>query len=131
MATFQFELVSPEKLLLSADADSVTVPGTEGEFTVLPGHAPFMSTIKPGILSVTSSSKTDEYILFGGFAEVGSEGLTILAEEAQPRADVDLAKIDQSIKDLEEDLADASGDDAKSQISQTLEHMKTLRSLAA
>jgi F-type H+-transporting ATPase subunit epsilon len=84
-ATLQFELVSPEKKLASAQVAMVVVPGTEGDFGVLPGHAPMMSTIRPGVIEIYTSEGTTpsaRYQIEGGFAEVAPEGLTILAEEA-------------------------------------------------
>ncbi|GGI83326.1 hypothetical protein GCM10007973_19760 [Polymorphobacter multimanifer] len=83
MATFKFELVSPERMLASANVAMVVVPGAEGDFGVLPGHAPLMSTIRPGIIEVYAtegSSPSARYEIEGGFAEVTPEGLTILAE---------------------------------------------------
>jgi F-type H+-transporting ATPase subunit epsilon len=84
-ATLQFELVSPEKKLASAQVAMVVVPGTEGDFGVLPGHAPMMSTIRPGVIEIYASEGTmpsARYRIEGGFAEVTPEGLTILAEQA-------------------------------------------------
>ncbi|WP_439534744.1 ATP synthase F1 subunit epsilon [Polymorphobacter sp.] len=84
-ATFQFELVSPEKKLASAQVAMVVVPGTEGDFGVLPGHAPLMSTIRPGVIEIYAnegSAPSSRYQIEGGFAEVTPEGLTILAEQA-------------------------------------------------
>ena len=91
----KLEIVSPERLLLSETVKSVTVPGTEGYFAVLGDHAPFMTTLKPGFVTVTDSSNVAHvYFVRGGFADVSPEGLTLLAEEAQPIADFDRAKID-------------------------------------
>ena len=84
-ATFQFDLVSPEKKLASAQVAMVVVPGAEGDFGVLPGHAPMMSTIRPGIIEIYAtegSSPSARYEIDGGFAEVSADGLTILAEAA-------------------------------------------------
>ena len=84
-----FELVSPEKLLKSADVDMVVVPGTEGDFGVLPKHAPLVSTLRTGIIEVHNDSEAEKLLVVGGFAEVNSEGLIILAEIARPLAGVD------------------------------------------
>lgn len=104
--TFPFELVSPERLLVSADVRSVVVPGSEGEFEVLPHHAPFLAMLRPGILRVTGAGGDKEAIFVrSGFADVNGVGLTILAEEAVP---VDQLKGDQiasSIREAEEALA--------------------------
>jgi F-type H+-transporting ATPase subunit epsilon len=104
---FQFELVSPERLLMSEPVDQVVVPGSEGYFTVLKGHAPFMSTLKPGVVDVTRGSAIDRIFVRGGFADVSAEGLTILAEQAIPLAEVEEATLAQEVKNAEEDVADA------------------------
>ena len=81
MATFPFELVSPEKLLISTEVEQVVVPGTEGDFAVLKDHAPFMSTLRPGVVVVTeASTEVQRLFVRGGFADVSPRGLTILAE---------------------------------------------------
>ena len=104
---FQFELVSPERLLMSAPVDQVVVPGAEGYFTVLKGHAPFMSVLKPGVVDVTNETGTERIFVRGGFVDVSPAGLTILAEQAIPLAEVDEAMLAQAVKDAEEDVADA------------------------
>jgi F-type H+-transporting ATPase subunit epsilon len=110
---FQFELVSPERLLMSEPVDQVVVPGSEGYFTVLKGHAPLMSTLRPGVVDVTHGGATDRIFVRGGFADVSPAGLTILAEQAIPLADVDAAMLAQEVKNAEEDLADAKDGAAK------------------
>ena len=103
-----FELVSPEKLLLSEDVEMVVVPGGEGNFGVLPGHALFISTVRPDVIDVYEGNKVSERIFVsGGFAEVTPERCTVLADEALPIGEIDTAKTEQQIKDLSEDLADA------------------------
>src|SRR4249920_1342091 len=104
---FQFELVSPEQLLMSEPVDQVVVPGSEGYFTVLKGHAPFMSTLKPGVIEVARGGATDRIFVRGGFADVNVGGLTILAEQAIPLAEVDPGMLAQDVRDAEEDVADA------------------------
>ena len=104
---FQFELVSPERLLMSEPVEQVVVPGSEGYFTVLKGHAPFMSTLKPGVIEVGRSGQTDRIFVRGGFADVNVSGLTILAEQAIPLAEVDPAALAQDVRNAEEDVADA------------------------
>ena len=131
-ATFQFELVSPERLLLSTEVSEVIVPGTDGEFTVLPNHAPMMTTIRPGILSVKTEGSGDreEYVLLGGFAEAGPDRLTILAEEAYVRSELDKDALASSIRDIEEDARDAQTDEARALATERLEQLKTLEALA-
>jgi F-type H+-transporting ATPase subunit epsilon len=106
---FEFALVAPERLLMSEPVDQVVVPGAEGYFTVMPGHAPFMSTLKPGVVEVTKpdAASAERIFVRGGFADVNVSGLTILAEQAIPLAEVDPAMIAQQVKDAEEDVADA------------------------
>ena len=111
---FPFELVSPEKQLVSGEATQVVVPGAEGQFTVLANHAPFLSTLKPGILEVTmADGGTDRIFVRGGFADANPGGLTLLAEEAQRVEDMDMGALDQSIQDAREDVTDAKDDSAK------------------
>jgi len=107
-----FELVSPERLLMSRDVDMVVVPGGDGDFGVLTGHAPVVSTLRTGILEVHNGSEPDRLLVRGGFAEVNPEGLTILAEEATPLAEVDREAIESQLKNANEDVNDA-GDEAQ------------------
>ena len=103
-----FDLVSPERLLISEDVESVVVPGGEGYFTVLARHAPLMSTLKPGLVEVKElSGGVQKIFVRGGFADVTPTGLTILADEAIPLEDLDAAALEQAIRDAEEDLSDA------------------------
>lgn len=106
-----FELVSPEKLLMSADVDMVVVPGVEGDFGVLINHAPVVSTLRTGILEVHNGDQPDRMLVRGGFAEVNPEGLTVLAEEAMLLGEVDRAALEAELKDANEDVADAKDDD--------------------
>ena len=106
--TTAFELVSPERLVLSEPVEMVVVPGSEGNFGVLPRHAPFITTLRPGVIEVFEAGKVKERIFVsGGFAEVTPERCTVLADEALPIGEIDTAKTEQQIKDLSEDLADA------------------------
>ncbi len=104
---FQFELVSPERLLMSDEVEEVVVPGSEGYFTVMKGHAPFMSTMRPGVVDVTKGGQMDRIFVRGGFADVSAGGLTILAEQAIPLAEVDPAMLAEEVRNAEEDVADA------------------------
>ncbi len=104
---FKFELVSPERLLISAQVEQVVIPGSEGYFTVLKGHAPYMSTVRPGVVDVTREGESERIFVRGGFADVNAAGLTILAEQAIPLADVDPDWLDQEVKNAQEDVADA------------------------
>jgi F-type H+-transporting ATPase subunit epsilon len=109
-----FDLVSPERLLLSEDVESVMVPGQEGYFTVLAHHAPVMSTLKPGLVEVTGlSGDTERFFVRGGFADVTPSGLTLLAEQAIRLADLDASMLEQEVRNLEEDVRDAGDDHTK------------------
>jgi F-type H+-transporting ATPase subunit epsilon len=104
----QFDLVAPEQRLFSGKVEMVVVPGTEGDFGVLPDHAPFMSTIRPGAISVHDENSVTRTFIYGGFAEVTPDGLTILAEEAIALADVDAVQIEKQLGEAREDLKDSS-----------------------
>jgi F-type H+-transporting ATPase subunit epsilon len=104
---FQFELVSPERLLMSEPVDQVVVPGSEGQFTVMKGHAPFMTTLRPGVIDIVRGSTTTRVFVRGGFADANAAGLTVLAEMAIPVADIDPAQLAQEVKNAQEDVADA------------------------
>ncbi len=125
---FNFELVSPERLLLSGDALEVTVPGTEGYFGVFANHAPVMSTLRPGVVEVkmADGSETKFYVR-GGFADVSTSGLSLLAEYAVATSDVDEAEIDQQIKNAEEDVADAKSDAKREKAQLMLDQLKEVR----
>jgi F-type H+-transporting ATPase subunit epsilon len=130
MATFHFELVSPERLVFAGEVNQVDVPGEEGEFGVLAGHAPYIATLKPGMLKIYGASGTPQRIVVrGGFAEVGPTGLTVLAETATPAEDFDPAMIAEAIKDAEEDITDAKSDVARDKARQRLEQMQSLRAV--
>lgn len=106
--TFGFELVSPERLLLSVDAEMVVVPGAEGDMGILPGHAPVISTLRNGVIEVTRpGGEAERIFVAGGFAEVSSGKLTVLAEEAVPVKQLDRAKLEAALKDAREDAEDA------------------------
>jgi len=109
----EFELVSPEKLLVSQPVEMVVVPGGEGYFGVLPGHAPMIATLKPGVIDVyadNANTISSRIFVAGGFAEVTETRCTVLAEEATELGSIDRAKAEQAVRDLSEDLADAKTD---------------------
>ncbi|MEP2947672.1 MAG: F0F1 ATP synthase subunit epsilon [Lentilitoribacter sp.] len=109
--TFTFELVSPEKLLLSAEVNSVVLPGSEGEMTVMANHAPTMSTVKPGVVTVEGSDGSSKYVVFGGFADIVPTGCTLLAEAAVAVDALEADELDNRIKAANE-AADAAVVDA-------------------
>jgi F-type H+-transporting ATPase subunit epsilon len=109
--TFELELVSPEKLLLSEQVEMVVIPGDEGDFGVLPGHSPVISNIRPGVLSVfENGAVTQRIFIASGFAEVTGNRCTVLAEGAEAVDDLDQASVDQMIRDLQEDIDQAEGE---------------------
>ncbi len=125
---FNFELVSPERLLLSESVNEVIIPGTDGEMTVMSNHAPLMTTIKPGIVEVRSESgDSKRYVVFGGFADILPDGCTLLAESAVAVEDIDHEALAQRIQDTREDLQDAKTDADKARISEQLDNLLTLQ----
>ena len=129
--TIHFDLVSPERQLLSEDVEMVTLPGADGYFGVLPGHAPVLSSLKPGVIEVKTGSSEPLMKLFvrGGFAEVDDRRDVVLAEEAIPLADFDVAALDQRIRDTEEDMAAAKTDTERLRVAEQLDHLRQLRSV--
>jgi F-type H+-transporting ATPase subunit epsilon len=114
----RFELVSPERLLLSEEVEMVVVPGVEGNFGALPRHAPFLSVMRPGIIDVYHNrhgAVSERLFISGGYAEVTPERCTVLAEEAMPVAELDRGKVEGQLKDLRDDLVEAR-DDAERQL---------------
>ena len=128
MPTFHFELVSPEKLMFSGEVTQVDIPGEEGDFGVLAGHAPYVATLRPGVLTIYAEGGPKQQIVVrGGFAEVGPTGLTVLAQEVTPVEEIDAGTIAQAIKDAEEDVADAADDAARDKARTRLDHLTTLK----
>ena len=125
-----FDIVSPERLLLSDEADMVTVPGSEGEFGVLAGHMPLISTLRPGVIDIRGGSESGDlrFFVLGGFAEANPRKLTVLAEEALPMASVDAGTLDQKIKNTEEDLVLAKNESDRARVAEQLDHLRQLRS---
>ena len=109
MATFQFDLVSPEKLAFSGEVDQVDIPGVEGDFGVLAGHAPVVAAIRPGILTIISGGERQRVIVLGGLAEMSESGLTVLADVATSLEDLDRAQFADSIAEMEAKLAEKEG----------------------
>ncbi len=128
--TIHFDLVSPERLLLSEDVEMVTLPGAEGYFGVLAGHAPVLSALKPGVIEVRNGAASPvKLFVRGGFAEVDAQRVVVLAEEAIPLEDFDIAALDQRIRDTEEDLVAAKTDAERARVAEQLDHLRQLRSV--
>jgi F-type H+-transporting ATPase subunit epsilon len=125
MATFHFDLVSPEKLLFSGDVDQVDVPGTEGDFGVLAGHAPLVSALRPGIMTVTVNGQAQRMVVLGGFAEVSAEGtLTVLADLADAVEDFDREKLSERMSAQEEKIKGMESGNALDRAIERLDHYK-------
>lgn len=123
-----FDLVSPERLLLSGVAEMITLPGTEGEFGVLRGHAPVISTLKPGVIDVKGTERGDtRFFVMGGFAEVNPEKLIVLAEEAIPMAEVSAEELDRRIHNAQEDVLTAKTESARAKAVELLDSLQILR----
>jgi len=127
MAALHFEFVSPESVLFSGDVDQVDLPGSEGDMGILPGHAPLVTTLRPGIVTIFRGGQREPVVVIGGFAEVSPAGLTVLADKAVMRADFDMAVLAAEIKDAEEDLADAKDDSLRDKLGRQLEQLKALQ----
>jgi F-type H+-transporting ATPase subunit epsilon len=125
---FKFELVSPERLLVSGEVEQVLVPGAEGDMTVLAHHAPLLTTLRPGLLDIGyASGEHQRYFIRGGFAEVGPSGLTVLAETAVNLVELDAGRLAEAIKDAEDDVADAAGDIARDRAQTKLDHLRQVQ----
>ncbi len=126
MATFHFDLVSPEKLAFSGEVDQVDVPGAEGDFGVLAGHAPVVAAIRPGILTVTTGGSKQKIIVLGGLAEVSEKGLTVLADVATSLDELDRAKFADTIGEMQEKLAEKEGFELDRAL-ERLDHFKSIQ----
>src|SRR6266852_4714836 len=126
MATFHFDLVSPEKLAFAGEVDQVDVPGVEGDFGVLAGHAPVVAAIRPGILTITSGGTHQKIIVLGGLAEVSDQGLTVLADVATSVQELDRAQFADQIAEMAEKLAEKEGSELDRAI-ERLDHFKSIQ----
>ena len=133
MATFHFDLVSPSKLVFSGEVEQVDVPGVDGDFGVLAGHAPLVATVKPGIITVFGDGGPQRYVVLGGFAEVSPESLTILADFGWPYDQTDRAFIATRLKEIEErrDTLETGAQDfsQRAQLDREIERLDHFRAL--
>jgi F-type H+-transporting ATPase subunit epsilon len=127
MAGLHFEFVSPERMLFSGDVDQVDLPGAEGDMGILPLHAPLVTALRPGIVTIFNQGRREEVIVVGGFAEMSPAGLTILADSAAPRDEFDMSMLAAGIADAEEDVADAADDAQRDKFKRHLEQLKALQ----
>jgi F-type H+-transporting ATPase subunit epsilon len=131
MAALHFEFVSPETVLFSGEVDQVDLPGLEGDMGILPGHAPLVTVLRPGILTIFREGRREPMVVIGGFAEVGPSGLTVLADRAEARADFDTTLLASEIKDAEEDIADSENDAQRDKLARRLQQLKALQTALA
>jgi F-type H+-transporting ATPase subunit epsilon len=124
MATLHFELVSPERLVFSGEVDQVDVPGAEGDFGVLVGHAPLVTTIRPGILTVFTGGNAQKIVVLGGFAEVSAEGLTVLADLAEAVEDIDRAIVTKQIEETQKRIAKTQPGSELDKLVTRMDHFK-------
>ncbi|NGX94186.1 MAG: F0F1 ATP synthase subunit epsilon [Candidatus Afipia apatlaquensis] len=126
MATFHFNLVSPERIAFSGEVEQVDIPGVEGDLGVMAGHSPLVTTIRPGVMTITAGGKHEKVIVLGGLAEISDKGLTVLADTATAVAELDLAAFADSITQMEEDLKEKEGT-VLDQAIERLDHFKTIQ----
>ena len=126
MATLHFERVSPEKLVFSGEVEQVDVPGAEGDFGVLAGHAPMVTTLRPGVLTVFAGGGEQKIVVLGGFAEVSAKGLTVLADTADSLADFDRAVLATHIGEMEQQIAKMEPGNALDKLITRLDHYKNV-----
>jgi F-type H+-transporting ATPase subunit epsilon len=131
MAELHLEFVSPESVLFSGDVDQVDLPGTEGDMGILPNHAPLVTTLRPGIVTIFQQNTRVPIVVVGGVAEVGPGGLTVLADRAMLRENFDGAILAAQIKDTEEDVADATDERARDKLARKLDQLKALQAALA
>jgi F-type H+-transporting ATPase subunit epsilon len=131
MAGLHFEFVSPESVLFSGDVDQVDLPGIEGDLGVLPGHAPMVTLLRPGIITIIREGQREPVVVVGGFAEMGPGGLTVLADRAGAREDFDLVSLADDIRDTEEDVADCKDDAQRDKLVRHLDQLRALQAALA
>jgi F-type H+-transporting ATPase subunit epsilon len=126
MATFHFDLVSPEKVAFSGEVDQVDIPGTEGDFGVLAGHAPVIAGVRPGIITVTAGGQREKIIVLGGIAEVSEKGLTVLTLVATSLAELDRRQFADEVSEMEQKLAEKEGSEFDRAL-ERLDHFKSIQ----
>jgi F-type H+-transporting ATPase subunit epsilon len=126
MATFHFDLVSPEKMAFSGEVDQVDIPGSEGDFGVLAGHAPVIAAIRPGILTVITGGSKQKIIVLGGLAEISAKGLTVLADVATSIDEIDRAQFAETVAEMEAKLSEKEGSELDHAL-ERLDHYKSIQ----
>jgi F-type H+-transporting ATPase subunit epsilon len=127
MADLHLEFVSPERVLFSGDVDQVDLPGAEGDMGILPGHAPLVTALRPGIVTIFQGGRREPIVVFGGIAEVSPAGLSVLADKAVAREDFDMTALASEIKDTEEDVADATDAAQRDKLTRHLDQLRSLQ----
>lgn len=126
MATFHFDLVSPEKLVFSGEVEQVDIPGSEGDLGVLAGHAPLVATIRPGIMTVVIGGRREKIVVLGGLAEISAKGLTVLADVATSVTDIDRVQFAKTVAQMEAEIAKAAQGSQLDREIERLDHFKTV-----
>jgi F-type H+-transporting ATPase subunit epsilon len=126
MASFHFDLVAPDKLLFSGEVDQVDLPGIEGDFGVLADHAPMVVLLRPGVISVIVGGQAERIVIFGGFAEISPQGLTVLADNASSVQDLDPAVLAQRVAETEDKIRKTESGSAHDRELERLDHLKTI-----
>jgi F-type H+-transporting ATPase subunit epsilon len=129
MAKITFDLVSPERLLLSQAVDMVTVPGSEGYMGVMAGHMALVSTLRAGMINMLNDGAETRFFIMGGFAEINAQQIAVLAEEALPMSELDLAVLDQRIKDAQDDEIAAKTDADRQKAAEQVDDLKLVRAV--
>jgi F-type H+-transporting ATPase subunit epsilon len=124
---YKFDLVSPERLLLSEQVDAVVIPASDGEMTVMAMHAPAMTTLRPGVVTVMRQGNAEKFVVFGGFADITPEACTLLAESAVRVAELDRGQLERSIQNAREDVRDAKDDATRAKAQEYLDNMVTMQ----
>ena len=125
------EFVSPESVLFSGEVDQVDLPGAEGDMGILASHAPMVTELRPGIVTIHRGGAREPVVVTGGFAEVSPAGLTVLADRAVAREGFDTAVLAAETKDAEEDVADATNEAERDKLARHLDHLKALQAALA
>jgi F-type H+-transporting ATPase subunit epsilon len=128
MATFHFDLVSPEKIAFSGEVEQVDIPGVDGDFGVMAGHSPLVASVRPGVMTVTVGGKHEKIIVLGGLAEISEKGLTVLADTATSLAELDKAAFANQIAEMEENLKEEEPGNALDRAITRLDHFKAIQS---
>ncbi|WP_424628978.1 F0F1 ATP synthase subunit epsilon [Bradyrhizobium sp. SYSU BS000235] len=127
MATFHFDLVSPEKIAFSGEVEQVDIPGVDGDFGVMAGHSPLVASVRPGVMTVTVGGKHEKIIVLGGLAEISEKGLTVLADTATSLAELDKVAFAAQIAEMEEGLKEEEPGNALDRAITRLDHFKAIQ----